>query len=83
MIRYREEGYIVWDARNGNVIPAIGAGDDPADCVYTKSAADEMATWLNAMVHRNSGLAGIFGKVEGPFWVRTAALRSQLEGRRR
>lgn len=84
MHRYgKSEGYIVWDARNGRVIPAIGAGDVPEDCVYTKASAEETARQLNRMVLRNTmpALAHMAKDVKGPFYARPASMRRKLEGK--
>ena len=75
-------GYIIWDARSGNVIPAVAAGDDPADRVYAEADAERLAADLNAMVLRNTmpALAGV-AVAKGPFYVRPASMRAMLEGR--
>lgn len=79
----KSNDYIVWDARNGHVIPAIGVGDDPANCVYTKSGAEAMAKQLNDYVLRNTlpALVGVIKSSEGPFYARPASMRDKLEGR--
>ena len=76
-------GHIVWDARNGHVIPAVGTGDDPADCVFTEANAEETARQLNQMVLRNTmpALVGIVKDVKGPFYARPASMRAMLDGR--
>lgn len=79
-------GFIVWDARNGRVQPAIGAGEKASDRVYTEADAYKLAAALNAyvLVNTNRALAEqvAAGKAEvkGPFYARPASKRGSLEG---
>lgn len=77
------KGWIVWDCRNGRVIPAIGLGDKPEDRVYTEAAARQGAEQLNRYVLRNTSpvLNKLAVHVEGPFYARPASKRRKLEGK--
>jgi hypothetical protein len=80
------ETFIVWDSRNGRVLPAVGPGDKPVPgdthIGYTAADASNMANELNQMVLRNTMPAlSVTAQVKGPFYIRPAKMRHRCEGR--
>jgi hypothetical protein len=79
----RGTDFIVRDDRNGRVLPAVGPGDDPDECFFSRKDAEEMAKKLNDYVLRNKASMSIKeSDLIGPFFVHPASMRKRLEGRK-
>ena len=80
-------GYIVWDTRNGHVIPAVGMGEKPTERVYDREAAIKTVVALNCFVLKNTDITAAklvaAGEADlvGPFVMRPAEQRKKLTGK--